>query len=60
MVGTRHAVSDNNSKNGLGMPSPYILEREQIQDDGVGLKRKSIIVIKQGQQHGRDTACRVR
>jgi len=24
MVGTRHAVSDNNSKSGLGMPSPYI------------------------------------
>ena len=30
MVGTRHAVSDNNSKSGLGMPSPYITEREQI------------------------------
>ena len=29
MVGTRHAVSDNNSKSGLGMPSPYIPEREQ-------------------------------
>ena len=53
MVGTRHAVSDNNSKSGLGMPSPYIPEREQ-------LKRKTIIVIKQGQQHSRDTACRVR
>ena len=23
MVGTRHAVSDNKSKSGLGMPSPY-------------------------------------
>ena len=41
MVGTRHAVSDNNSKSGLGMPSPYIPEREQIQDDGVGLNRKT-------------------
>ena len=30
MVGTRHAVSDNNSKSGLGMPSPYIPEREQL------------------------------
>ena len=30
MVGTRHTVSDNNSKSGLGMPSPYIPEREQI------------------------------
>ena len=29
MVGTRHAVSDNNSKSGLGMPSPYIPDREQ-------------------------------
>ena len=29
-VGTRHAVSDNNSKSGLGMPSPYIPEREQL------------------------------
>ena len=27
MVGTRHAVSDNKSKSGLGMPSPYIPER---------------------------------
>ena len=41
MVGTRHAVSDNNSKSGLGMPSPYIPEREQVQDDGVGLKRET-------------------
>ena len=30
MVGTRHAVSDNKSISGLGMPSPYIPEREQI------------------------------
>ena len=30
MVGTRHAVSVNNSISGLGMPSPYIPEREQI------------------------------
>ena len=42
-VWTRHAVSDNNSKSGLGMPSPYIPEREQIQDDEVGLKLKTII-----------------
>ena len=26
MVGTRHAVSDNKSINGLGMPIPYIAE----------------------------------
>ena len=38
MVGTRHAVSDNKSKSGLGMPSPYIPEREQIQDRKAGLK----------------------
>ena len=31
MVGTRHAVSDNKSISGLGMPSPYNPEREQIQ-----------------------------
>jgi len=30
MVGTRHAVSDNKSTSGLGMPSPYIPERKQI------------------------------
>ena len=30
MVGTRHAVSDNKSISGLGMPSPYIPERKQI------------------------------
>ena len=41
MVGTRHAVSDNNSKSGLGMPSPYNPEREQIQDRKAGLKRKT-------------------
>ena len=40
MVGTRHAVSDNNSKSGLGMPSPYNPEREQIQDRKAGLKEK--------------------
>ena len=27
---TRHAVSDNKRKSGLGMPSPYIPERKQI------------------------------
>ena len=43
MVGTRHAVSDNNSKSGLGMPSPYIPEREQIQDRETGLKLKTNI-----------------
>ena len=37
---TRHAVSDNKRKSGLGMPSPYIPEREQIQDRKAGLKRK--------------------
>ena len=26
MVGTRHTVSDNKNRNGLGMPSPYITE----------------------------------
>ena len=41
MVGTRHAVSDNKSKSGLGMPSPYIPEREQIQDRKAGLKRET-------------------
>ena len=41
MVGTRHAVSDNKSESGLGMPSPYIPERGQIKDDKVGLKRKT-------------------
>ena len=41
MVGTRHAVSDNNSKSGLGMPSPYNPEREQIQDRKAGLKRRT-------------------
>ena len=30
MVGTRHAVSDNKSISGLGMPSPYNPERKQI------------------------------
>ena len=30
MVGTRHAVSDNKSISGLGMPSPYIPELKQI------------------------------
>ena len=42
MVGTRHAVSDNNSKSGLGMPSPYNPEREQIQDRKAGLKRDTV------------------
>ena len=41
MVGTRHAVSDNKSKSGLGMPSPYIPEREQIQDRKAELKRET-------------------
>ena len=41
MVGTRHAVSDNKSKSGLGMPSPYIPEREQIRDRKAGLKRET-------------------
>ena len=41
MEGTRHAVSDNKSKSGLGMPSPYIPEREQIQDRKAGLKRET-------------------
>ena len=38
---TRHAVSDNKRKSGLGMPSPYIPEREQIQDRKAGLKRET-------------------
>ena len=42
-VGTRHAVSYNNSKSGLGMPSPYNPEREQIQDREAGLKQKTNI-----------------
>ena len=37
MVGTRHAESDNKSISGLGMPSPYIPGREQIQDPKAGL-----------------------
>ena len=41
MVGTRHAVSEKQEQSGLGMPSPYIPEREQIQDRKAGLKRKS-------------------
>ena len=32
----------------------YSAEREQVQDDGVGLK------LRVSEQHGRDTACRVR
>ena len=41
MVGTRHAVSDNNSKCGLGMPSPYIPEQQGGKDREAGLKRKT-------------------
>ena len=36
MVGTRHAVSEKQEQSGLGMPSPYIPEREQIQDRKAG------------------------
>ena len=43
MVGTRHAVSDNNSKSGLGMPSPYIPEREQGKRKSENGKRKTSI-----------------
>ena len=41
MVGTRHAVSDNKSISGLGTPSPYIPEREQIRRSQIGKQKTS-------------------
>ena len=41
MVGTLRAASENDKQNGRCTQRPYIAEREQVQDDEVGLKRKT-------------------
>ena len=41
MVGTLRAASENDKQNVRCTQRPYIAEWEQIQDDEVGLKRKT-------------------